>query len=616
MKVLIHPQDSHGMNWVEGVHEWGSIKGLPEGVAVKVESRADSEGIHERYTFTNQTDRYLFTSRDTIGIYTPFNDSYERDDVCLYHRCHTHIFCGGNVSYVMALRMGGEAPHLGLTLAEGSLCGYSVERDLTQRSNDRGDFILHPSPMEMWAPGESFTIAWTLFWHEGTEDFYRQLPIRNPRHIDVKSEKYVLFEGETATVTVTPAFAFTAAEVTVACGGVPVPFTIRNGVITFAVTAQTPGECIYHIAVDGVATLCRLLVQPAFESLVHARCRFIAEHQQLRAPGTPLDGAYVVYDNEEEHPFLSSVNDLNSCRERVGMGTLLARYLQTHPDAALEASLRAYKAFLERSIIEVETGRVFEEYYLREPALRRYNYPWAATCYVEFYKLWEDPNDLLCAYRILKQYYAQNGHAFYGIVVPVVSLLEALASAGFAAEREDILQDFRRHGDRLLANDIHYPPSEVRFEQAIVAPAADLMCSLYKVTGDAKYLTGAARQMAMLELFNGRQPDWRLYEVAIRHWDGFWFGKRKCWGDTFPHHWSALTARCYEAYAHITKSEMDRSRAEAAYRGVLGTFFPDGRASCAYIFPITVNGQKGEFFDPYANDQDWALYFYLCHLGC
>ena len=32
-------------------------------------------------------------------------------------------------------------------------------------------------------------------------------------------------------------------------------------------------------------------------------------------------------------------------------------------------------------------------------------------------------------------------------------------------------------------------------------------------------------------------------------------------------------------------------------------FFEDGTATCAY----SVNGQKTDFADPYANDQDWGL---------
>ena len=52
-------------------------------------------------------------------------------------------------------------------------------------------------------------------------------------------------------------------------------------------------------------------------------------------------------------------------------------------------------------------------------------------------------------------------------------------------------------------------------------------------------------------------------------------------------------------------------KAEASYRGVLSLFRADGSASCAMVYPITVNGKKTHFYDPYANDQDWGLYFIL-----
>ena len=188
-----------------------------------------------------------------------------------------------------------------------------------------------------------------------------------------------------------------------------------------------------------------------------------------------------------------------------------------------------------------------------------------------------------------------------------------LAKAGFYEEKEDLFSNFKLHCDKILENKLHYPPHEVKFEQSISAPAAELMIKMYRMTNDAKYLEGAREQISALELFCGRQPDWHLYEVAIRHWDGFWFGKNKLYGDTFPHYWSALTACNYEGYADVSGDESYRTRAEAAYRAVLGMFTPDGRATCAYLFPMYVNGVRGEFADPYANDQDWAMYFYLRH---
>jgi hypothetical protein len=213
----------------------------------------------------------------------------------------------------------------------------------------------------------------------------------------------------------------------------------------------------------------------------------------------------------------------------------------------------------------------------------------------------------------LKSFYEQNGANFYPIGLPVTEMLGALQKEGLSDEYADIMSCFMKHGETMLGRGIHYPPHEVNFEQSIVAPAADTMCRLFQTTRDERYLIDAAKHIGVLELFNGRQPDWHLYETAIRHWDGFWFGKRRLYGDTFPHYWSALTARCYEAYAGITGDARYLARAEASYRSVLGMIMPDGRASCAYLFPITVNGQRGEYFDPYANDQDWGLYFYLVH---
>ena len=52
-------------------------------------------------------------------------------------------------------------------------------------------------------------------------------------------------------------------------------------------------------------------------------------------------------------------------------------------------------------------------------------------------------------------------------------------------------------------------------------------------------------------------------------------------------------------------------RAENIVRNNLCLFFEDGKASCAYTYPNRVNGVKAGFYDPYANDQDWAFVYYL-----
>ena len=116
MKEFIHPLDKYKMNWIEGFRERGELASVPAELDVKHETYAEGEVYLERFTFTNTSSKYLCTNRDSIGIYATFNDNYDSAEVCLYNRCHTHIFCGDQVSYIMALRMGGDAKHLGHVL--------------------------------------------------------------------------------------------------------------------------------------------------------------------------------------------------------------------------------------------------------------------------------------------------------------------------------------------------------------------------------------------------------------------------------------------------------------------------------------------------------------------
>jgi hypothetical protein len=243
--------------------------------------------------------------------------------------------------------------------------------------------------------------------------------------------------------------------------------------------------------------------------------------------------------------------------------------------------------------------------------VRLYNFPWFAQFFLELYGLWKDAAYLHYAYLTLNVFYEGGGDHFYAIGVPIVESITRLAEAGFWEEHNKLKDCFVRHADMILRNGFEYPAHEVRYEQSIVAPAADILFQTYLVSGDEKYREGGKRQLEILSLFSGRQPDSCLYETAIRHWDGFWFGKRRLFGDTFPHYWSALSGMAYAWYSRAGGGEAARKTAGDSLRGVLGLFLPDGSASCARIYPLTVNGEPVSLLDPWANDQDWGLYFAL-----
>lgn len=355
------------------------------------------------------------------------------------------------------------------------------------------------------------------------------------------------------------------------------------------------------------------LVVSSFDNLLRQRAAFIVGHQQPLRHGDPRYGAYMVYDNEGDSIYL---NDRPNCnpvdrdegRERLGMGIFLARmYQRQGGDEQLLTSLRRYADFVGR----LQTPD-FTTY--STPSLtgwnRNYNYAWVATFYQEMFRITHEPEFLRKAYGTLRALFRQFGHGFYAIDLPVDGIA-LLRQNGFAAEADTLLSDFQQVADTYAANGSRYPKSEVNYEQSIVAPSVVHLLRMYQLTARRCYLDAAREQMPLLEAFGGRQPSFHLNDIALRHWDGYWFGKSEMWGDTFPHYWSTLTAVAYRLWADITGQNAYGRRAEAILRQNLCLFAEDGHASCAYIYPDQVNGQKGKFYDPYANDQDWALCFYL-----
>ena len=612
MKELIFKDDIYKMNWIEGETEWGTVK-CSDGISVKTESERSGDIITERYIFTNTTDKYIFTDLDSISIYTPFNDDYTDSKTCITNRCHTHLFCGNDISYVMALRMGGEAPHLGLVLTRGSIGGYSVERDTRRMSNDRGDFILHPSPQVM-APGCSFEIEWKLFSHCGKIDFYDRAKKLCDRFIDVKAHRYTVFGDEKIKISIEPVFDFETGDVNITCNGKTVAHKMTDKKIFIEENAERYGIARYDIDICGVKTFCNIYCLPSAEELAEKRCMFIAEKQQFNDPGSMLCGAYLAYDNEEGHIHYSSQYDRNGGRERVGMAQLVAEYLKDHRNDKLEESLKKYVEYIERELVDVNTGEVFNDCGRDDSYERLYNYPWYSLFYLNLYDLHGDIYFLNVALNILKEFYNRGGARFYAIKIPARLICEALEKENMIDELDEIKKHFIEHCAYIMENGLCSPAHEVNYEQSITAPAAELLLQMYFITGEKVYLKGAEKQLAALELFNGLQPDCRLYETAIRHWDGYWFGKRRMYGDTFPHYWSALTAEVYALYGEAVNSDEYREKAEHAYRGVMPLFMADGTASCAYVFPHRVNGARAGFYDEYANDQDWALYFMLKHI--
>lgn len=575
--------DPFRMNWVNEPHLWGEMV-APNGIScTSARTILQDDTLEETYIFTNESQETIFCDAGSVSISLPLNDNYLAADICLPQRCHAHVWCGGEVSWVLAIRMGGQAPHLGMILTQGSLESYSIQRSLTEShcvSNTRGVILLHPKEFSL-APEEKKILRWRLFRHEGIEDWKRILKAYFGS-LYITSEQWVAFHYDKVK---------------------------WNG--GFVDTSRT-GEIYQTFQSNGKSTTACWRIMPPATELLRRRAQFIVEKQQCMDTSSHLCGAYLIYDNETNKLCYShDIPDHNSARERLGMGALVALACRYFHDAALEKSLWNYADFILREIYEEKIHTVYDDAGYMEERHRLYNEAWVAVFFMELFRVTHEPVWIKRAADVMENYYDRGGDRFYAIGIPMTSIVALLKEAGMTDRAEDMRHLFIYHAEKIADIGIHYPTSEVDYEQSIVAPAVNMLLMGYQLSGKQALLSAAREQMKLLILFQGMQPDYHFNEVAIRHWDGYWFGKRHMLGDTFPHYWSSLSGLAFERYGHITGEKEWLVRAEKNLRGSLPLFFEDGSASCAMVYPRSVNGVTAHFYDPWANDQDWGLYYYF-----
>lgn len=612
MTGLRNPKDPNGMNWVRMGTVWGEVQGDYD-LEVNVERRfTEQDTLAETYIFRNNTEFDIYTMGTKLSVSVPLPDFYTEAAFCMKQCCHAHVWCGGSSSYIMALRMGGEAPHLGIILREGGLQGYSLDRNKKIEENissSRGIFRLHPENFHL-KPGEVYQLTWEIFWFDSREEFQNMLA-SCPGYLEIRSEHYILFQGESIDFTAGVSEGELLDGLTVKRDSKEIPFDMEKGKARIIEIPERCGEYSYTLYWRDKTAKTSFCVVPQLMDLIKRRCHFIAEKQQCMDQGSHLYGAYLIYDNEEKQQYYSHLNDHNGGRERVGMGVLLAGYLQKNKDEVLEQSLDKFEEYVLRELFNEQTGEVFNDMPRCNDYIRLYNYPWMCRFFLELYQLKGEDIYLDRYMKCAEYFYQAGGNHFYGIGMPMCESVEVFQKTGRNDDVQKLLRIYTEMGDYILACGENYPSHEVEYEQSIVAPASIYMCELYRITGEEKYRKGARFQLSMLELFHGDQPDYHLNQVAIRHWDGYWFGKRRILGDTFPHYWSVLSGVAFWGSEDIMGTEQYTKRAENAMRGVLSMFREDGSASCAMVYPMSVNGEKAHFYDPWANDQDWGLFYIM-----
>ena len=292
------------------------------------------------------------------------------------------------------------------------------------------------------------------------------------------------------------------------------------------------------------------------------------------------------------------------------MGVFLARYAQLGPkerDLVLPALL-AYARFVQTGLIDAD-GTLWGST-ARPWRYRRYDFAWGAIFFAEMFRVTGDVTYAKEAWRQQRNAYRDLGtHRLVAVSEKDVAF--AVRDAGLGREFEELVSLYRTHKDAILQ------VGNVNTREVGTSPegcGGQVMQFLQsgELVGEPAYRKYAlSTWLPELEACLGRQPAWCSHDIGLHHWDGFWFGKLKMWGDTLPQDWNGTAAEAFREVARATGDRRYAARARAIVRQTLGLFEPDGRAHCVFICPDRVDGKPGKVFDPLMNDQDWALAFYL-----
>lgn len=567
------------------------------------------EQLVERFTFTNRSSQSQ--RLDTIGIQVPIADVYENATSALATSVHAHVWTGGTWSWLLAQPMSGLGRSLGLVVTRGSLQAYSVEsRNPNTLSNARGHLVLHPSdaarnpeafggqqPIAL-EPGQEWVLEWRLGWYDDVEAFIAGTgaPAVLPRLAATVGDA----------LEVVSASAVTSATLQVTDTG--------DGAQLRATTTGLHGVRLG----DGART--EVLFHAPVTTVVEDRARFILERQRTtERPGT-LSHAIAPFDNGTGLTQLTdNWSDWSDGSERIGMAVLLqqARRRGLVSDDA-EAALDGWAAFACDHLLD-DTAAPRRGSQDHHTGIRLYDSPWLALFFAQRARgiAADRPDDaasaLDLAARILERAFALGAERFLAILfAEAVELVAADLDLAEQGERADALRQ------QLVAGARHYvdagtdlPAHEVAYEQSMVAPLVSMLAAAHRISGDAAFLPAIAERVDWLLAFGGPQPHARLRDVAIRHWDGYWFGRLRLWGDVFPHYWSTLTAVALLQLPEPLRTAERTERAQAILHANMAGFGDDGWATCAFVMPSAVDGRPAHIADPLANDQDWHLVMWM-----
>lgn len=576
---------------------------IGEQLAVEVE-RQGGDSYRETYRFRNISGRAIRIT--SLGVQTPFADLYPGAFDALTRRVHAHIFTGGAWAWVAAQPMNGAGRVLGLRVVAGALWSYSVEtRNADTVSNARGHLVLNVTdharkedafggqPVIALEPGEEHILSWELNWFDDMAAFV------------AATDAPGRFSSLTATIG--GSIAVDTALPVCAADGVDVVQTEHGA----RLTARTPGT--YWVQL-GDAARTEVLFHETLEDTLRKRAQYVLQHQRsLERPGLLANAILPVDTRTRLTQPTNGWSDWTDGSERIGVAIMLQHGLNRGwLGADVDDAMDGWAEFAREHLLD-DTAAPRRGSQHHHAGIRLYDSPWLSRFFLLRNAQHQRPEDLELAARILERALELGiGRVLtIGFSEIALAVATALADAGAGARAAHLRDAVVASARSFAARGEDLPGHEVAYEQAIVAPLMNLLIDAHALTGDAELLEAIRVRLPWLLAFGGPQPHARLNGVAIRHWDGYWFGQRRQWGDVFPHYWSALTATVLLRLPAELRTPATDELGHVILHANMANYFADGSATCAFVMPTSVDGVPAHAPDPLANDQDFHLSLWM-----
>jgi hypothetical protein len=524
--------------------------------------------------------------------------------------------------------MHGRAPFLGLILRQGQISAYSVEgRNQFTGSDVRGHLLLHVTdharhptafggqPTVTLLPGASYYLAWDLGWYEDETEFLNaaERTVRVPRLSAVVGEPLLIEHPRAMFVRSTPAESL----LTGADGG-DHQRHLRVERISAGSQLTSSAHGLMEVDVgtgDTDAVRVGVFFHEPVKDLVRRRVGVILDHQR---PGhRPAPRGFVACDTRTGLTVTDQGwPDWSDAAERTAMPILLAEarargLVEQSRAADVDQALGEFAQFVSKHLVMAD-GWVRRGSTNLTSSPRLYNTPWMVD-FLELEHSRTGRQEHLELATWLLEASARHGvsrHLSIGHPQAIFKLESALgrlsgqAGVDLRPRIDRLLEGLKEQAFELAARGGDLPAHEVSYEQSIVAPLVSLLSLAHRRWPDERLLDATKTALGWLLAFAGPQPHARLRHIAIRHWDGYWFGLRRQWGDTFAHYWSALTAVALLDLPDELRSEDCEETAQAILQANLALYDENARGCCAFLYPSCVDGIPAHGADLLDNDQD------------